>query len=119
MKYKLLAIIIALCFTWASCGDDNKKEDTTTSRTVLVYMIANNSLSSYAEINLGSMVTVGTNANLNGGNLIVYYAPKGATPELIQIKENSKGAVVKNLIKSYSAQNSADPATMLYQYLLL
>ncbi|MFA6767614.1 MAG: clostripain-related cysteine peptidase [Parabacteroides sp.] len=112
MKYKILAIIIALCFTLASCGGDDKKEDTTTSRTVLVYMIANNSLSSNAKENLESMVTVGTNANLNGGNLIVYYAPKGATPELIQIKENSKGIVVKNLIKSYNEQNSVDPAIM-------
>lgn len=112
MKYTLLTILIALSFFCTSCGDDNKSEEIKTSRTVLVYMIANNSLSSYASSNLESMVTVGTSANLNGGNLIVYYAPKGATPQLLQIKENSKGVVVKNLVKDYSEQNSADPTVM-------
>ena len=58
------------------------------------------------------MVEGATAKNLNGGNLIVYYAPKGSNPELLQIKEEN-GIVNKFHIKDYEKQNSADPSVML------
>jgi len=41
-------------------------------------MMANNSLNSFASKNIESMIEGATSKNLNGGNLIVYYAPAGS-----------------------------------------
>ena len=63
-------------------------------------MMANNSLNSFASKNIESMIEWVTSKNLNGGNLIVYYAPAGSNPELLQIKEEN--ALVKKFpLKDY------------------
>ena len=57
------------------------------------------------------MIEGATSKNLNGGNLIVYYAPAGSPPELLRIKEEN-GVVKKIHLKDYEKQNSADPDVM-------
>ena len=57
------------------------------------------------------MIEGATSKNLNGGNLIVYYAPAGSPPELLRIKEEN-GVVKKFHLKDYEKQNSADPDVM-------
>lgn len=85
MKLKLLlSLIISFCLV--SCSDDDgpevKKES---SRTLLVYMVSDNSLYSFGESDLKEMLTAARNGGLkNDGRLLVYYA-SGLTPELREI----------------------------------
>ena len=85
MKFKLITLFIILCLGFTSCSENETPEPRTT-RTILVYMMANNSLNSFASKNIESMIEGATSKNLNGGNLIVYYAPAGSPPELLRIK---------------------------------
>ena len=110
MKFKLITLFIILCLGFTNCSENETPEPRTT-RTILVYMMANNSLSSFASKNIESMIEGATGKNLNGGNLIVYYAPVGSDPELFQIKEEN-GVVKKFHLKDYEKQNSADPDVM-------
>lgn len=107
MKFKLITLFIILCLGFTSCSENETPEPRTT-RTILVYMMANNSLNSFASKNIESMIEGATSKNLNGGNLIVYYAPAGSPPELLRIKEEN-GVVKKIHLKDYEKQNSADP----------
>lgn len=79
MKFKLITLSIILCLGFTSCSENETPEPRTT-RTILVYMMANNSLNSFASKNIESMIEGATSKNLNGGNLIVYYAPAGSPP---------------------------------------
>lgn len=110
MKFKLITLFIILCLGFTSCSENETPEPRTT-RTILVYMMANNSLNSFASKNIESMIEGATSKNLNGGNLIVYYAPAGSPPELLRIKEEN-GVVKKFHLKDYEKQNSADPDVM-------
>ena len=110
MKFNLITLFIILCLGFTSCSENETPEPRTT-RTILVYMMANNSLNSFASKNIESMIEGATSKNLNGGNLIVYYAPAGSPPELLRIKEEN-GVVKKIHLKDYEKQNSADPDVM-------
>ena len=85
MKLKLLlSLIISFCLV--SCSDDDgpevKKES---SRTLLVYMVSDNSLYSFGESDLKEMLTAARNGGLkNDGRLLVYYA-SGLMPESREI----------------------------------
>ena len=110
MKFKLIALSVILSIGFTNCSKNGIPESRTT-RTILVYMMANNSLNSFASKNIESMIKGATGRNLNGGNLIVYYAPVGSNPELLQIREEN-GIVRKFHLKDYEKQNSADPDVM-------
>ena len=110
MKFKLIALSVILSIGFTNCSKNEIPESRTT-RTILVYMMANNSLNSFASKNIESMIKGATGRNLNGGNLIVYYAPVGSNPELLQIREEN-GIVRKFHLKDYEKQNSADPDVM-------
>ncbi len=110
MKFKLIALSVILSIGFTNCSKNEIPESGTT-RTILAYMMANNSLNSFASKNIESMIKGATGRNLNGGNLIVYYAPVGSNPELLQIREEN-GIVRKFHLKDYEKQNSADPDVM-------
>lgn len=111
MKIKYIAFLFLLLAGLVGCTKEEGPE-VSAKRTVLVYMIANNNLDSYGRNNLNSMIAGATAKNLNGGNLIVYHAPKGENPSLIQIKEGANGIVTQHLIKEYAPQNAVDPEVM-------
>lgn len=54
MKFKLITLFIILCLGFTSCSENETPEPRTT-RTILVYMMANNSLNSFASKNIESM----------------------------------------------------------------
>lgn len=91
MKLKF-ALFIALIYSvlLTSCCD--KKEDPTppVNRTVLVYMVAYNTLgqSSYDYRDLQEMYQAATNDGFNGGRLIVYHAPASGAPMLKEVTPN-------------------------------
>jgi hypothetical protein len=96
-------------FLW---GCSNDEPCPTPVRTVLIYMAADNSLSSFSYKNLESIVKGSSASALNGGNLLVYLDASDAAPQLLQIKAKSDGTIQKLAIKDYPEQNSADPIVM-------
>ena len=95
MKFKLITLFIILCLGFTSCSENETPEPRTT-RTILVYMMANNSLNSFASKNIESMIEGATSKNLNGGNLIVYYAP--ADPDVMR-------SVIGEVVSQYPADS--------------
>ena len=82
------------------------------TRTVLIYMAADNSLSSYSYDNIESIVQGTSDSSLNGGNLLIYVDANNAAPQLLQIKVKSDGKIQKLSVKDYPEQNSVDPSVM-------
>lgn len=112
MKTKLIAFLFVLSFGITSCTKSDEPV-VPAKHTLLIYMMANNDLNRFGVLNLDALMKVATKKNLNGGNLIVYYTLKGATPQLLQLKENSDGKVIKEVVLDYEKQNSASPEVLL------
>lgn len=99
----LLAIFVGL----ASCSDDEPKPEQNAKRTILIYMIATNSLGSNNRDKqdleeIDQAVAAGT---LNGCRLLVYRtANDGQVPTLFEIKLN-KGKVVHETLLTYGNAN--------------
>ena len=111
-KFQRIITGLLFCFPlfWGCTND--VPDPVAPTRTVLVYMAADNELSYYSYKNIESIVQ-GTSASaLNGGNLVVYVDAADAAPQLLQIKVKSDGTIQKLAIKDYAEQNSADPLVM-------
>lgn len=104
--YTLLLTSVLVLSACSSSGDN----DTTTQkkRTVLVYMMAHNTLSNFADADIDEMINGMTNSGLDTNlcNLLVYVdAYNYSQPELIKI-ERVSGKITKTVVKTYSAQVS-------------
>lgn len=111
-KFQRIITGLLFCFPlfWGCTSD--VPDPVAPTRTVLIYMAADNSLSSYSYDNIESIVQ-GTSASaLNGGNLLIYVDAKNAAPQLLQIKVKSDGKIQKLSVEDYPEQNSADPSVM-------
>lgn len=81
-------------------------------RTVLVYMAADNNLSSYSYSNIRDMLAGAEGDNLNNGNLLVYHDSSGGEPRLLQIKKGEAGAIEETLVRTYEDRNSVSVEVM-------
>ncbi|MEJ5089924.1 clostripain [Sphingobacterium faecium] len=104
----LYSCIILLFVT--SCAQ--KDDDTVapiTSRTVMVYMAANNSLSADAYKNLNQMEEgfVGID-----GKLLVYARLFGQQPKIYEIQHDTSPEIKSKVLKTYSDHDSSDPEMM-------
>ena len=100
---KILFAISAALFA-VSCnneipGTGNTK---TVSRTVLVYMIATNSLSVYSNEDITEMMNGMSQIPTNGGSLLLYEVSYDVPPTLYSITCNND-KYVKQVIKTYSS----------------
>jgi len=79
-----------------SCSSDNNEEipDVPTERTVLVYIVANNTLSSNAVADLEEM-ELGASRLPKNARWIVYYAPGGKAPSLLELKSDGSWLKLK------------------------
>ncbi|MCM1450261.1 MAG: hypothetical protein NC082_07950, partial [Clostridiales bacterium] len=87
---KLTAILLSLLITMslASCNDDEPGHidgDDNTPRTILVYMVGNNNLSSNAKADLAEMQLAAANGDLGESRLLVYQHMRYQTPSLVEI----------------------------------
>lgn len=96
MKFKsrfifLFTIFIALLF--CSCDKDEPTKPSFASRTILVYMVANNSLGygDFDKDDISEMLVASGQNDFNSGRLLIYHAPVGENPSL---KEISNGEVI-------------------------
>ncbi|MDR2915682.1 MAG: hypothetical protein LBV74_12745 [Tannerella sp.] len=114
MRIKYILFLPAFVFVF-SCCEKTKIEETST-RTVLVYMVASN-LGVALEDNIEKMIESATDRNLNGGNLLVYYSwfdevEKTFKGELYQIKEGKGGKVTKHFLRNYNGQSAVNIAVV-------
>ena len=110
MKAKLFLLILTVSIIFTGCHkDDPIPKDPDPQMTVLVYMLANNNLASYAKGNIKDIISVSQTKNINYGNMIVFKAGLTENPQLVQIKENDLGEVEEVVVKEYEADNTADP----------
>ncbi len=89
MKLKTLILLFIFGIIISSCGgkDEPNKPKEPTSRTILVYMVANNSLGSYGydDNDILEMQTAATTSGFNNGRLIIYHASTTGAPALKEI----------------------------------
>lgn len=108
--------IIYLCITLlacSSCSNDNEPPvDSIAKRTVLIYMAADNNLSSYGRQNLQELLKGAQSYGLRHENLIVYIDPYKESPRLLQIHENRLGVMIIDTLQTYPEQNSATQEVM-------
>ncbi len=85
----------------AACGDDDAPAvKPQVSRTVLVYIVANNSLSGYDARDINEMLVAASAGDLNGGRLLVYHAARGHNPLLKEV--TAEGIVDIKEYKDYA-----------------
>lgn len=71
-----------------SCRKDEPILTTNASRTILVYMVAGNSLGTgnYDTADINEMIAASAADSFNNGRLIIYHAPYGNKPYLMEVK---------------------------------
>lgn len=95
---KQLLILLTLCLTviFTACGDSGNKShddedlETGTPRTVLVYMVAQNNLSSYSSSDINEMITAARQGDLGKSRLIVYLHSNTESPALYEITSEGR-----------------------------
>lgn len=112
-RIKILFLLVCVASLLASCNEnDEKYEPVYGSRTVLVYIAANNSLSGFDSEDVREMVEGMANTEGVGNNLLVYLAGKNNTPKLIRLIRNGKGEVKQETVMNYSEHNSVSVDVM-------
>ena len=112
MKLKITLYSVCLLMLLAACQQDGPTpEPSVGSRTVFVYMIAQNSLAPLASADIEEMKEGMRQVDATSGNLLVYIDDYSA-PRLIRLGKDKKGKVVEETIENYPEQNSADANVM-------
>ncbi len=103
-KYLMLLVAVMVAI---SCDPvkENEPEFVHRDKTVLVYMVANNNLSSQAESNLSAMKQGYLPSE---DNLLVYMHLSNRTPILLKLYKDERGAVMQDTVYRFPAQNSSD-----------
>ena len=100
---------ILLCMT--SCHWFKPEEEHIYDRTVLVYIAAENSLSSFYRDDINEMLEAAGDIPTN--SRLIIYLDDTQTPRLISIEKSSEGAATKNILHQYDKeQDSGDTETL-------
>lgn len=113
MRLKLYTLLcISFLFLFTACNqDDDPVAPEAGSKTVLVYIVADNSLASFAKQDVEEMMKGMELVDSSSYNLLVYQDDK-STPVLFRIAKDKKGNVEKKIIKKYAEQVSTDTSVM-------
>ena len=120
LKKLILAVLTVITVTTVlvACNHNDEPDPVQEEdlRTVLVYIAADNSLTSFAADDIAEMVSGFAAVDADKNNLLVYVDTQSAKSFLYQITKDSKGAVVKNILHEYEEQNSVYPTVMAEVY---
>lgn len=112
-KIKILSLLFCLVMLTAACHED---EDAPVygSRTVLVYVAANNSLGNldFDSKDVQEMMEGMKSVEGTDNNLLVYLAGYRKTAKLIRLTKNGKGEVKQETVAEYNKQNSVSVDVM-------
>ncbi len=113
MKLKLYALLCVLfLFLFTACNqDDVPVPPKAGSKTVLVYIVADNNLASFAKEDVDEMIEGMKFVDSSSCNLLVYQDDNDS-PVLFRIAKDKKGNVKKEVVKEYAEQSSTDVSVM-------
>jgi hypothetical protein len=111
MNKRYFIIGLILLFFMFSCQDEDEIIGTIGGKIVLVYMVADNSLSNVAKTNIDSL-EAGMSLNSVPGRVIVYVDCADENPMLLELVRERDGSVSRQIIKTYVEQNSVSIAVM-------
>ncbi|MEG1586925.1 MAG: clostripain-related cysteine peptidase, partial [Bacteroidales bacterium] len=80
-------------------------------RTVLLYIIGDNSLSKYANRNIDSIMSGMSRVNTTM-QMLIYEDTNASDPCLWKIEKDAAGKVIKTAVRAYKEQDSANPVVM-------
>ncbi len=112
-----ITLCFALCITAIACcpTDEPQPEPPRSTRTVLVYMLADNNLGTYYhydQANIKEMMNAVAGDEING-RLLIYYSTEGEAPSLQEIRHTGNGNAALETLKVYdSTMVSTSVATM-------
>lgn len=110
---KNILYFIALCSLLFSCEKEEGGKDIpekARTRTVLAYMLAENSLNDFSRKDIAEMME-GMKKVDNADNMIIY-VDDNLAPRLLKLEKDGKGGVTQKIIHNYVEQNSIDPEVM-------
>lgn len=120
LKKQILAVLTVITVTTVlvACNHNDEPDPVQEEdlRTVLVYIAADNNLTSIASDDVAEMVSGFAAVDADKNNLLVYVDTQSEKPFLYQITKDSKGAVVKKVLHEYQQQNSVYPTVMAEVY---
>ena len=102
---RFFTLLLAMIVLLTSCSDEPNEPAQPARRTILVYMIATNSLGTNERDlqDLDEMDQAVAAGALDGCRLLVYRVGKDTEqPELFEIKQDKKGNAVHNLLNTYA-----------------
>ncbi len=112
MRLKLIIYSILSLLLLTNCQKEEiPVEPVAHKRTVLAYMVASN-LDKFLRPNISQMMTVASDEELNGGNLVVYYSENKSKSYLFQIRENESGVIITDTVRRYENLSGVAPSTM-------
>ena len=107
MRITILSLLVSFfILTFTACRDDNEVSGPEKrSCTVLVYMVAQNNLSSFAEADFNEMLEGMKSVDDQNNNLIIY-RDDNSKPRLIRLYKDKNGTVKQERLQDYAEQNS-------------
>jgi hypothetical protein len=110
MNIRSFLVLISFVALFTACHKDHE-DDGPDNRTILVYMMADNSLTGFSASDINEMVAGMASVDVSKNNLLLYVDTKSGTPQLIKL-DKSKGKIVQTVIKTYDEQTSTDETVM-------
>lgn len=110
-RLSVLLLLLASLLTFGGCSSHDDEPDVSIKRTVLVYMMADNSLSSQSGSDIYEMTEGIKSIDTSKNNLLIYIDTFNDTPKLIKL-DNKNGKVVQTVLKNYPEQTSTDESVM-------
>ncbi|KAA6350048.1 hypothetical protein EZS27_002512 [termite gut metagenome] len=108
-------LYLPILFGFGSCEKEEPELPLKGRRTVLAYLAADNSLSSFSEEDINEMMEGVMELKDEADRLIVYVDNNygyESQPQLFRLKRDKTGTVVKEVIGTYEKQNSASVKVM-------
>ena len=118
---KLFVLSTIFLIGMAACQDDHLNPasgtETTTnttkvSHTSLVYIVADNSLNSYAQYDIDEILQGYTAIDDTASNHLLVYIDDASLPLLLKVVQKNDTTAVMDTLKIYDEQNSLNPDTM-------
>ncbi|MDR0659186.1 MAG: hypothetical protein LBG18_09720 [Mediterranea sp.] len=105
MKIKFHYVLMSLALFLSACfGDDD--DPVVKSRTVLVYIMGDNSLDRFVNEDISEMTEGAAKIDLTQNNLLVY-ADDGSSVRLFRMYKDKKGAIAQDLIETYDRERNS------------
>lgn len=115
MSRRSLIAFAGICLLlFSGCEKTTSPVQLPADRTLLVYMVADNTLGSsgYDTENLDMLLRAVSEKDPAPGRIVIYRDPVGDTPLLSEIIRNGAGVGELKTLKAYEEQNSLDPQVM-------